>query len=38
VRKRIPVVEKAKDHFSWNPEMKLKNSLEVCIDNYIDKR
>ncbi|SDK20591.1 UDP-glucose 4-epimerase/UDP-glucuronate 4-epimerase [Halovenus aranensis] len=33
VKKRVPSVEKAKRDFGWNPQVKLDNSLERCIDN-----
>jgi len=37
VDKRVPVVEKAQDHFGWDPEMKLDDSLSVCIDHSVDE-
>lgn len=33
VKKRVPSVDKAEDDFDWNPEVKLDDSLERCIDN-----
>jgi nucleoside-diphosphate-sugar epimerase len=33
VKKRIPSVEKAQRDFDWNPEVKLDDSLDRCIDN-----
>lgn len=36
VRRRIPSVEKAKNHFDWEPDVKLDDSLERCIDNLDD--
>ena len=33
VKVRIPVVDKASEDFDWNPEVKLEDSLERCIDN-----
>jgi len=37
VKKRVPAVEKAQDHFDWDPEMKLDDSLELCIDHSVDE-
>jgi len=37
VKKRVPAVEKAQDHFDWDPEIKLADSLEVCIDHSVDE-
>jgi len=37
VKKRVPAVEKAEDHFDWDPEIKLADSLEVCIDHSVDE-
>lgn len=36
VKRRVPSVEKAQKDFEWSPEMKLEDSLEVCIDNAIE--
>jgi nucleoside-diphosphate-sugar epimerase len=36
VKKRVPSVEKAEADFDWNPEMKLDDSLEICIENAVD--
>jgi nucleoside-diphosphate-sugar epimerase len=33
VKKRIPSVEKAKRDFDWDPQVKLEDSLDRCIDN-----
>jgi nucleoside-diphosphate-sugar epimerase len=33
VKKRIPSVEKAEEDFDWDPQIKLNNSLERCINN-----
>lgn len=33
VDKRIPTVEKAQHDFDWDPQVKLDDSLERCIDN-----
>lgn len=33
VKERNPSVEKARDGFGWEPEMKLEDSLAECIDN-----
>jgi len=33
VKKRVPSVEKAKRDFGWDPQIKLDDSLERCIDN-----
>jgi len=33
VKRRVPSVDKAEDDFNWNPEVKLEDSLERCIDN-----
>jgi nucleoside-diphosphate-sugar epimerase len=33
VKERIPAVEKATDDFGWDPQVKLDDSLERCIDN-----
>lgn len=33
VKERVPVVEKATRDFDWEPEVKLADSLERCIDN-----
>lgn len=33
VKKRIPSVEKAQRDFGWDPDVKLEDSLERCIDN-----
>lgn len=33
VDKRVPSVTKAETDFGWNPEIKLDDSLEQCIDN-----
>ncbi|NHX41492.1 NAD-dependent epimerase/dehydratase family protein [Haloarcula sp. R1-2] len=33
VKRRVPEVQKAREHFGWDPEVKLHNSLERCIDN-----
>ncbi|WP_274381000.1 NAD-dependent epimerase/dehydratase family protein [Halorussus salinus] len=35
VKKRVPSVEKAEDHFGWAPKTKVEDSLERCIDNTI---
>ncbi|WP_049927387.1 NAD-dependent epimerase/dehydratase family protein [Halopiger goleimassiliensis] len=32
VKERVPVVEKAAEDFGWQPEVKLEDSLERCID------
>jgi nucleoside-diphosphate-sugar epimerase len=37
VKKRVPAVEKAKADFDWKPEMKLDDSLAVCIDHSVDE-
>lgn len=36
VKKRIPSVEKAKDLLDWDPDMKLDDSLELCLDHTIE--
>jgi nucleoside-diphosphate-sugar epimerase len=36
VKRRVPAVEKAQEHFEWCPEMKLEDSLEVCIEHSVD--
>lgn len=36
VKERIPSVEKAQKHFDWDPDVKLDDSLERCIDNMDD--
>lgn len=36
VKERIPSVEKAQRDFDWNPDVKLDDSLERCIDNMDD--
>lgn len=33
VKERVPSVEKAKRDFGWDPQVKLDDSLERCIDN-----
>jgi len=33
VQKRVPAVDKAVDHFNWDPQIKLEDSLDQCIDN-----
>ncbi|PGF17165.1 hypothetical protein CP556_14270 [Natrinema sp. CBA1119] len=33
VKKRVPSVDKAENDFNWNPEIKLDDSLERCMDN-----
>ena len=33
VKRRIPVVEKARQDFGWDPQMKLNDSLDQCIEN-----
>jgi len=33
VKKRVPAVDKAVDHFNWDPQIKLEDSLDQCIDN-----
>ena len=33
VKKRVPAVKKATDHFGWNPQMKRDDSLYHCIGN-----
>jgi len=37
VKKRVPAVEKAEEDFDWDPEMKLDDSLSVCIDHSVDE-
>jgi len=37
VKERVPAVEKAEEHFDWDPEMKLDDSLEVCIDHSVNE-
>lgn len=36
VKKRVPSVEKAQQDFGWDPQIKLDDSLERCIDNMGD--
>lgn len=33
VKKRVPSIKKAQKDFDWNPEVKLDNSVNRCIDN-----
>lgn len=35
VKERIPSVTKAKEKLGWDPEMKLDDSLDACIDHVI---
>lgn len=36
VKKRVPAVEKAERHFGWDPQVKLDDALDRCIDNAIE--
>lgn len=36
VKKRVPSIEKAQRDFGWDPETKLDDSLEICIDNAVE--
>jgi len=38
VKERIPSVEKAEERLDWDPEMKLDDSLEICIDQTVEER
>lgn len=33
VKERVPAIERAKADFGWEPQMKLDDSLDRCIDN-----
>jgi len=36
VKERVPVVEKAIEHFGWEPEVKLDEALEICIEHSVE--
>ena len=36
VKERVPSVEKATDQFGWNPEVKLDDALDICLDNSVE--
>jgi len=36
VKKRVPAVNKATQDFGWDPQVKLDDALDRCIDNAVD--
>jgi len=36
VKKRVPAVDKATQDFGWDPQVKLDDALDQCIDNAVD--
>ena len=36
VRRRVPVVDKARNDFGWEPTMTVDDSLERCVDNAVE--